>query len=53
MGKPGGVQAPSSREGGEPLELKHLSRARRGDDSASSGERKRRSPNRLLRWLGL
>ena len=39
--------------GGEPSELKHLSRARRGEYSASSGERKRSSPNRLPRQSGL
>ena len=38
---------------GEPLELKHLSRARRGEHSASSGERKRSSPNHRLRFMGL
>ena len=42
-----------SGEAGEPLELKHLSRARKREDSASSGERKRRSPNRSLRRPGL
>ena len=39
--------------GGEPSELKHLSRTRRREDSASSGERKRNSPNRSLRRSGL
>ena len=53
MGKPVGVYAPSSRKGGEPFELKHLSRTRKRDDSASSGERKRISPNQLPRWLVL
>eukprot|EP01024_Parvocaulis_polyphysoides_P053027 TRINITY_DN526_c0_g1_i1.p3 TRINITY_DN526_c0_g1~~TRINITY_DN526_c0_g1_i1.p3 ORF type:complete len:110 (+),score=3.38 TRINITY_DN526_c0_g1_i1:156-485(+) len=53
MGKPVGGQTPSSRKGREPPELKHLSRARKREDSASSGERKRRSPNQLLRRLGL
>ena len=38
---------------GEPRELKHLSSARKREDSASSGERKRRSPNRWLRSSGL
>ena len=45
MGKPGRVQTLSSREGREPGELKHLSNLRKRDDSASSGERKRKSPN--------
>jgi len=43
----------SSRKGGEPGELKHLSSPRKRKDSASSGERKRRSPNRLGNGAGL
>jgi len=47
MGKPdAGQTASSARSGGEPGELKHLSTRRKREDSASSGERKRRSPNR-------
>ena len=38
---------------GEPGEVKHLSSPRRGKDSASSGERKRSSPNRHFRMAGL
>ena len=38
---------------GEPPELKHLSRARKRENSASSGERKRSSPNHALRRMGL
>ena len=38
---------------GEPGEVKHLSSPRRGEDSASSGERKRKSPNRCFRMTGL
>jgi hypothetical protein len=53
MGKPGGEQAPSPRKRREPRELKHLSSARKRDDSVSSGERKRNSANRLLRKSGL
>ena len=52
-GNPSGFKPRHPVKGGEPLELKHLSRARRGEDSASSGERKRKSPNQLLCWLGL
>src|SRR5262245_25005002 len=36
----------SSRERGAPGELKHLSTRRKREDSASSGERTRSSPNR-------
>jgi len=49
MGKPGGGRTPSSRKGGEPGELKHLSTRRKRNqtrDSLSSGERKGKSPNR-------
>ena len=49
MGKPGGGDAPSSRKGGQPGELKHLSTRRKRNqrrDSLSSGERKGKSPNR-------
>ena len=57
MGKPVGDQTPSSYVvrgmGREPSELKHLSRTRKREDSASSGERKRSSPNQALRRLGL
>ena len=50
MGKPGGGDAPPSREGGQPGELKHLSTRRKRNqmrDSLSSGERKGKSPNRV------
>ena len=53
MGKPGGGHAPSPREGREPGELKHLSSPRKREDSASSGERKRISPNRCQKAAGL
>ena len=46
MGKPGGGYTPSLRKEREPGELKHLSSLRKRKDSASSGERKRRSLNR-------
>jgi hypothetical protein len=45
MGKPGWVHAQSPRKRREPGELKHLSNPRKRKDSASSGERKRSSPN--------
>ena len=45
MGKPDAGKAASLREEREPGELKHLSSPRKREDSASSGERKRRSPN--------
>jgi hypothetical protein len=45
MGKPGLVHARSLRKEREPGELKHLSSPRKRKDSASSGERKRSSPN--------
>jgi hypothetical protein len=56
MGKPawGHAHATATEHigcGGEPGELKHLSTLRKGKDSASSGERKRKSPNQ--RKLGL
>ena len=44
---------PRHPRGWEPPELKHLSRARKRKYSASSGERKRKSPNHLLRQVGL
>ena len=53
MGKPGGGEAPSSRKGRELGELKHLSNPRKREDSASSGERKRNSPNRRTSTAGL
>ena len=56
MGKPvtrSGVTLLSFGQQGEPGEVKHLSSPRRGEDSASSGERKRISPNRCLRAAGL
>ncbi len=51
MGKPGRANPRSSlmepiNQRGEPGELKHLSTLRKRDYSVSSGERKRRSPNR-------
>jgi hypothetical protein len=45
MGKPGLAQPRSPRKRREPGELKHLSNPRKRKDSASSGERKRSSPN--------
>ena len=55
MGKPGARSgaSPCRDARGEPGEVKHLSSPRRGDNSASSGERKRISPNRHLRMAGL
>jgi hypothetical protein len=57
MGKPGGGDAPSSRKRSQPGELKHLSTRRKRNqkrDSVSSGERKRKSPNReALRPCGV
>ena len=53
MGKPGPCQSGSSRKRREPGELKHLSSPRKREDSASSGERKRRSPNRRTCTAGL
>ena len=44
MGKPN--QVTGYPQGREPGELKHLSNPRKRKDSASSGERKRSSPNR-------
>jgi hypothetical protein len=43
----------SRRKAREPGEVKHLSTRRKRNDSASSGERKRKSPNRQLRLSGL
>ena len=52
-GNPAGVMPRHFPEGKrEPGELKHLSTPRKRKDSASSGERKRRSPNRRLRAAG-
>ena len=46
MGQPGGRTAHHpAKAGREPREVKHLSTARRRDDSLSSGERTGRSPN--------
>ena len=53
MGKPAQRELSTTGRWGEPGELKHLSSLRKREDSASSGERKRRSPNRLLRRAGL
>ena len=57
MGKPGRGYALSSRKGSQPGELKHLSTRRKRNqkrDSVSSGERKRKSPNReTLRSCGV
>ena len=58
MGKPGCLERqspPAEHIGrrGEPGELKHLSTPRKREYSVSSGERKRRSPNRALRGAGL
>ena len=53
MGKPGRGYTLSSRKGREPGELKHLSTRRKREDSASSGERKRKSPNLPVYWWGL
>jgi hypothetical protein len=47
-GNPAGVM-PCYPQGREPGELKHLSSRRKRDDSVSSGERKPKSPNQLLR----
>ena len=46
------VKSGTSRKRREPGEVKHLSTLRKRNDSASSGERKRRSPNRVLRHTG-
>ncbi len=53
MGKPAAGKAAASREGREPGEVKHLSSPRKREDSASSGERKRKSLNRPVRRAGL
>jgi hypothetical protein len=53
MGKPAGGKALASRKGREPGEVKHLSSPRKREDSASSGERKPKSPNRCFRAAGL
>jgi hypothetical protein len=44
MGKPTWGHAHVSRKGGEPDQVKHLSSPRKREDSASSGERTRKSP---------
>lgn len=50
MGQPArGTPGHRERSRGEPRELKHLSTARKREDSLSSGERRGRSPNR---WGG-
>ena len=46
MGKPTPSHVGVRLRAREPGELKHLSSPRKREDSASSGERKRRSPNR-------
>ena len=53
MGKPGRGHTLSLREEREPGELKHLSSPRKREDSASSGERKRKSLNQRTRAVGL
>ncbi len=47
------VKSGSHRKVREPGELKHLSTRRKRNNSASSGERKWKSPNRQLRLSGL
>ena len=47
------VKNGSRRKAREPGEVKHLSTRRKRDNSASSGERKWKSPNRQLRLSGL
>ena len=51
-GNPAGV-IPCQPQGGEPGELKHLINPRKREDSASSGERKRKSLNRCSNAAGL
>ena len=51
-GNPTGVM-PCHPQGREPGELKHLSSPRKREDSASSGERKRKSLNQHTSVLGL
>src|SRR5690606_20334631 len=53
MGKPDLGDTRSLRREREPGELKHLSSPRKREDSASSGERKRRSLNRCTCTWGL
>lgn len=53
MGKPTPHCSGVSRKGGSVRELKHLSSARKREDSASSGERKPSSPNQFTSELGL
>jgi hypothetical protein len=50
MGKPATGKAVASRERREPGELKHLSSPRKREDSVSSGERTRSSPNHTRVW---
>ena len=50
MGKPILGHARISRKGREPGELKHLSSPRKREDSVSSGERTRKSPNHPRGW---
>ena len=52
MGKPDTVNLYHA-QAWEPRELKHLSSARKRDDSVSSGERTRSSPNQVDNDLGL
>jgi len=53
MGKPTASHVAVRRKAREPGELKHLSSPRKRDDFASSGERKRKSPNQRTCPLGL
>jgi hypothetical protein len=50
MGKPTPSDVGVLREEREPGELKHLSSPRKREDSASSGERKRKRPNHPAGW---
>ena len=52
-GNPTGFKPRYPVMGREPGELKHLSSRRKREHSASSGERKRSSPNQSACWLGL
>ena len=47
------VMSVTRRKAREPGEVKHLSTRRKRNNSASSGERKWKSPNRQLRLSGL
>ena len=53
MGKPTRSHVRVRRKAREPGELKHLSNPRKRDDFASSGERKRKSPNQRTRFSGV